>query len=89
MKYVWSAAGLFMVAIPIMSATKKPSVAGPIERRDAENPGTTVAVYEHQTEVTVSDRTHAYTMARNLLVSAADALERLLASYKDVRFCLD
>lgn len=97
MKYVWSAAGLFMVAIPIMTATKKPKVRGRIENLpDTPPTGTAVAVYEHNpsasngpgdgsgNEVTVSDRTQAYTMARNLLVSAADALERFLASYKDV-----
>ncbi|XP_065177921.1 ATP-binding cassette sub-family D member 2-like [Sycon ciliatum] len=91
MKYVWSAAGLFMVAIPIMSATKKPNAAR-IEHAPEETSATgpSVVVYEQSSsdadsgEVTVSDRTHAYTMARNLLVSAADALERMLASYKDI-----
>ena len=92
MKYVWSASGLFMVAIPIMSASKRPDVAGrreePLSPEPVRPSGSerTIAVYDHQDDgaVSVSDRTQAYTMARNLLLSAGDAMERLLASYKDV-----
>ncbi|XP_033126182.1 ATP-binding cassette sub-family D member 2-like [Anneissia japonica] len=68
MKYVWSATGLVMVAIPIITAT------GP-KMPDGE-------------EITGSDeislRTEAFTVAKGLLLSTADAVERILSSYKEV-----
>lgn len=68
-KYIWSASGLVMVAIPII-ATKARNIDGTLVD-DLPDGG-------------VSERTESFTTARNLLVSAADAIERMMSSYKEI-----
>ena len=69
MKYVWSTSGMVMVAFPILTSEGV--------HRDGTSLNTAA-------DGGVSERTQAFTTARNLLISSADAVERLLSSYKEV-----
>lgn len=71
MKYVWSGTGMIMVSLPILT-TSNLSKDGPASESSI-NSGSKV-----------SERTQYFTTARNLLISGADAVERLMSSYKEV-----
>jgi ATP-binding cassette, subfamily D (ALD), member 2 len=65
-KYVWSAAGLSMISIPILLSMKNETTK---DSNDSDS---------------VSTRTEQFTTAKNLLGSGADAVERIMSSYKEV-----
>lgn len=70
MKYVWSATGMVIIAVPVMTGMAS------ISRITGEDSG--------QPSDDVSERTQYMTTAKNILIAGADALERLLSSYKEV-----
>ncbi|CAH1782781.1 unnamed protein product [Owenia fusiformis] len=69
MKYVWSTSGLVMVAVPIIM-TNGHKLDGTSADDDPDGG--------------VSERTQAFTTAKNLLLNSADAIERMMSSYKEV-----
>eukprot|EP01006_Ploeotia_vitrea_P066136 TRINITY_DN94398_c0_g1_i1.p1 TRINITY_DN94398_c0_g1~~TRINITY_DN94398_c0_g1_i1.p1 ORF type:complete len:723 (+),score=353.56 TRINITY_DN94398_c0_g1_i1:16-2184(+) len=84
MKYTWSAAGLTMIAIPAL--LRGPEDVSPVT--DVPKPtdtGVRIAQASiEEAEESTSDRTQDFVTARALLASAADALERLMSSRKDL-----
>ncbi|XP_053682413.1 ATP-binding cassette sub-family D member 1 [Sabethes cyaneus] len=72
MKYVWSGTGMVMVSLPILTTSGLPN--------DTSKSSAITA----NSELGVSERTQYFTTARNLLLSGADAIERLMSSYKEI-----
>lgn len=73
MKYVWSGTGMVMVSLPILTsgtALRKTDLNDPVPKQVLNS--------------SISERTQYLTTARNLLISAADAIERLMSSYKEI-----
>jgi len=83
MKYVWSGAGLVMIAIPTLltNVDQADAAADAIEMEANAGLGTGSG---EESEDTASSRTEGFITAKGLLISTADALERLLSSWKDV-----
>lgn len=71
MKYVWSATGMVMIAVPVMT--------GKIRLQSDDDSDEFKDVSED-----ISERTQYMTTAKNILIAGADAAERLMSSYKEV-----
>ncbi|KAL6267314.1 hypothetical protein P5V15_000389 [Pogonomyrmex californicus] len=69
MKYVWSGTGLLVIAMPLLYNTATSSGSGMINT---------------DSDGGVSERTRYLTTSKNLLSSGADAVERLMSSYKEL-----
>ncbi|XP_012215439.1 ATP-binding cassette sub-family D member 1 [Linepithema humile] len=69
MKYVWSGTGLLVIAMPLLYNTVTSS-RGKMINADGDGG--------------VSERTRYLTTSKNLLSSGADAVERLMSSYKEL-----
>ncbi|XP_018496453.1 ATP-binding cassette sub-family D member 1 [Galendromus occidentalis] len=68
MKYLWSATGMVMVALPIMTGIT-PIEKGSSNVSDADG---------------ISTRTQFITTTKNMLIAGGDATERLMSSYKEI-----
>ncbi|KAJ7671532.1 ABC transporter transmembrane region 2-domain-containing protein [Mycena polygramma] len=75
-KYLWSAAGYGLIAVPLLFTRRRREVAvqaGEADRTSGEGPDDAVA-----------GRTETYISNRRLLISLADAGGRLMYAYKDL-----
>ncbi|XP_015594223.1 ATP-binding cassette sub-family D member 1 [Cephus cinctus] len=70
MKYVWSGTGLLVIAMPLLYKTGTTSA----RTNSLDNDG----------DGGVGERTRYLTTSKNLLSSGADAVERLMSSYKEL-----
>ncbi|PAV89999.1 hypothetical protein WR25_24020 isoform A [Diploscapter pachys] len=70
MKYVWSGTGMVMIALPILAA----------EYADDEQ----TQKLDDLPDKGVAERTKGFATAKNLLYNSADAVERLMTSYKEI-----
>ncbi|XP_015434476.1 PREDICTED: ATP-binding cassette sub-family D member 1 [Dufourea novaeangliae] len=68
MKYVWSGTGLLVIAMPLLYTTVTSRTSSLTDDGDGG----------------VSERTRYLTTSKNLLSSGADAVERLMSSYKEL-----
>ncbi|XP_078042968.1 ATP binding cassette subfamily D [Augochlora pura] len=68
MKYVWSGTGLLVIALPVLYTAVTAKSSSMTEDGDGG----------------VSERTRYLTTSKNLLSSGADAVERLMSSYKEL-----
>lgn len=85
MKYVWSGTGMVMVSLPILTAAVKESKLYYNYKIISHTQNISPLVFiAGDASSNVSERTQYLTTSRNLLISAADAIERLMSSYKEV-----
>lgn len=96
MKYVWSGTGMIVVSLPILLASGKskprpnknipilPSIPSISEDISLSLPIQTDGDSPDVVDDNVSERTHYFTTAKNLLLTGSNAVERLMSSYKDI-----
>ncbi|XP_018335543.1 ATP-binding cassette sub-family D member 2 [Agrilus planipennis] len=100
MKYVWSGAGIVVVSLPILMAGSKKvepieddgvktTIADslPALTSSGDDGDSGLSLFNAKparTSDSISERTHYFTTAKNLLMTGGNAVERLMSSYKDI-----
>lgn len=99
MKYVWSGTGMIVVSLPVflpqvirqikpkkpkLLALPLPTLGANIDAPEAGTSGPRVTAVAEFADDSVSERTHYFTTAKNLLLTGSNAVERLMSSYKDI-----
>ncbi|XP_065173160.1 ATP-binding cassette sub-family D member 1 [Atheta coriaria] len=97
MKYVWSGTGMVVVSLPILMNATSGGGSTREENSKSESKSSFAANVVGSTgDVpimvqggspngdSISERTHYFTTAKNLLLTGSNAVERLMSSYKDV-----
>ncbi|KAG1732987.1 ABC transporter transmembrane region 2-domain-containing protein [Suillus lakei] len=81
-KYLWSAAGYGLIAVPLLITRKRSRVAGGEEGKGEGKRG---RKQRNNADGIVAARTETYISNRRLLLSLADAGGRLMYAYKDLQ----
>jgi len=85
MRYVWGACGLLMIAYPQFSRYHESLTASLASSTAAVGSDAETANLPKDTDTdNVSTRTQDFVTSRGLLISAADAIERMMSSWKEI-----
>ncbi|KAG2124174.1 ABC transporter transmembrane region 2-domain-containing protein [Suillus clintonianus] len=84
-KYLWSAAGYGLIAVPLLITRKRSRVTDGTRVADGEDAGKGERKKRSDADGIVAARTETYISNRRLLLSLADAGGRLMYAYKDLQ----
>jgi len=85
MRYVWGACGMVMIAIPQFARFYQISLSDVADGVTGAGSSSAEATLPMDTATdNVSTRTQDFVTSRGLLISAADAIERMMSSWKEV-----
>lgn len=89
--FFWCVLGMIVVSLPILlahtsndSAKQRPKKKSFIDPLQLGASGDVAPVFPTAESDSVSERTHYFTTAKNLLLTGSNAVERLMSSYKDI-----
>ncbi|KAG1853612.1 ABC transporter transmembrane region 2-domain-containing protein [Suillus tomentosus] len=84
-KYLWSAAGYGLIAVPLLITRKRSRDAGVVDGKGKSGEGKWGRNKKSDADGIVAARTETYISNRRLLLSLADAGGRLMYAYKDLQ----
>ncbi|KAG1906362.1 ABC transporter transmembrane region 2-domain-containing protein [Suillus fuscotomentosus] len=84
-KYLWSAAGYGLIAVPLLITRKRSRDAGVVDGKGKCGEGKRGRNKKSDADGIVAARTETYISNRRLLLSLADAGGRLMYAYKDLQ----